>query len=79
MEHHDKQIPIWFFIGAILAVYGVLITASGILGWINPPAQKIALWELHADVWWGALLVVFGLFYVVRYWPTKEETLTGLK
>lgn len=78
MKHdHDKQIPIWFFIGALLAVYGVLITASGIYDWIHPPAHKVALWHLHAAVWWGGLLFVFGMVYVIRFWPRAGESLTG--
>jgi H+/Cl- antiporter ClcA len=77
MHDHDKQIPIWFFIGVILSLYGALITAAGIYDLAHPPAHKVALWDLHADIWWGALLFVFGLVYVIRFWPSKKETLTG--
>jgi len=79
MTEHEKQIPIWFFIGALLAFYGLLITGAGIYGWINPPPPEkmVKLWNLHADVWWGALLVIFGLVYVVKFWPSKPESLTG--
>ena len=71
---HDKQIPIWFFIGVLLTVYGVLIFASGLYGWFNPPpkAAQVALWELHADVWWGILLTVVGGVYVTRFRPGRE-------
>ena len=76
---HDQQIPIWFFIGAILALYGLLITVAGIYGWMHPPPpeQMVKLWSYHADVWWGALLVIFGSFYLIRFWPSKPESLTG--
>lgn len=74
---HEKQIPIWFFIGVLMAVYGALILGSGIYGWVYPPEKKIALWELHADVWWGALMVILGVVYVVRFRPSESETLTG--
>ncbi len=79
MHDHEKQIPIWFFIGALLALYGLLIGASGIYGWVHPPPPEkmVKLWYLHADVWWGALLCAFGLVYVVKFWPSKEESLTG--
>jgi hypothetical protein len=69
--HDDHEIPIWFFIGSLLSVYGVLVLGSGIYGWVHPPAQKLALWELHADVWWGILLLVVGLIYVAKYRPSK--------
>ena len=68
---HEKQIPIWYFIGGILTVYGVLILGSGIYGWLNPPEHKVTLWEYHADLWWGALLIVLGLVYVAKYRPSR--------
>jgi hypothetical protein len=79
MTEHEKQIPIWFFIGALLALYGLLIAGAGIYGWMNPPPpeQMVKLWNLHADLWWGILLVIFGLIYVVKFWPSKPEGLTG--
>jgi hypothetical protein len=69
----DHQIPIWFFIGLLLTVYGVLIVGSGIYGAINPPpeAQRVALWNLHADIWWGAVLLIVGLVYTTRFRPGK--------
>ncbi len=79
MHDHDKQIPIWFFIGALLALYGLIILGSGIYGWVNPPPPEkmVKLWSYHADVWWSALMVIVGLIYVVRFWPSKPESLTG--
>jgi hypothetical protein len=67
-----KQIPIWFFIGILLAVYGVLIFAAGIYyGWISPLEKKLVLAEYHVDVWWGVLLMVIGGFYVLKFRPGK--------
>jgi hypothetical protein len=63
------RIEIWFFIGALLLAYGILIMGAGIVHFFSPPAQTLALAELHADVWWGALLLVIGLVYTVKYWP----------
>jgi hypothetical protein len=71
-EHH--QVPIWFFIGAILLVYGVLIVATGIYTWAVPPEPRVDLYELHADVWWGFLLVIIGLFYCIRFNPRRAAS-----
>jgi integral membrane sensor domain MASE1 len=69
----EHQVPIWFFIGSLLAVYGVLICGSGIYRWKFPPAvDTVALSHLHADIWWGGLLLVLGLIYVVRFWPSRQ-------
>jgi hypothetical protein len=65
----EHGIPIWFFIGALLAVYGVLILGAGIYGLFHPP--QVALAGLHAGVWWGALLVVIGLGYVRAFRPRR--------
>ena len=34
---------------------------------------KVALWDKHADLWWGALLVVIGLVFVVRFRPRRPR------
>ena len=31
-----------------------------------PVEQRVALCELHADIWWGLLLVILGAFYCLR-------------
>ena len=51
MEKHHV-IPVWFFVGILLSIYGVLIFASGVVEWSNLPNTVLA--DLHAPVWWGA-------------------------
>jgi hypothetical protein len=65
------SISIWFFIGVSLLVNGVLIFASGIYELIRPPQEQTVLFNLHASVWWGALLGVVGAFYSIYYAPGK--------
>ena len=76
---HDKQIPIWFFIGALLALYGVIISIYSLVTWNQPPPDSMpaTIHNLHAGAWWGALMAVLGLFYVVRFRPRPGEGLTG--
>jgi hypothetical protein len=64
------MIPVWFFVGVLLAIYGALVLASGLSEWATPPPTVLA--ELHAPVWWGALLVVVGGAYTAAYWPRKR-------
>jgi hypothetical protein len=71
--HDERQIPIWYFIGLLLTVYGVLILGSGLYGLVQPPAHKVALWEYHADIWWGVVLLIIGLIYAVRFRPGREN------
>ena len=73
--HDEDQVPIWFFIGGLLLIYGVLIFGAGIVSWISPPPedQRVDLYSLHADIWWGLLMTVVGLIYCVVYNPRKKR------
>jgi hypothetical protein len=64
-----NKIEIWFFIGALLGVYGLLILGTGVLHLFRPPARQMALAHLHPDLWWGILLAAIGLIYTVKFWP----------
>ena len=71
MSEGKHYISIWFFIGSLLSVYGVLILGSGIWEIFHPPEHPVALAHLHAAVWWGALLIALGALYVVKFRPGK--------
>lgn len=68
-QHHIT--PVWFFVGLLLLVYGVLIFVSGLVEWANPP--DVVLSELHAPVWWGALLIVLGGTYCLIFRPRNSR------
>ncbi len=63
------HIQIWFFSGILLLVYGVLITGTGIWELSHPLLNPPVLNDLHAPVWWGAIMTVAGLFYTLRFRP----------
>jgi hypothetical protein len=67
-------ISIWFFVGAILLVYGVLILGAGVYEWLAPPEHPVVMAGIHAGVWWGALLIILGVFYCVRFAPWRHRT-----
>ena len=66
------RVSIWFFIGAILLIYGALILSVGIYHLFIPPAESAGLGYLHADLWWGALLLLWGLLYSWKHWPSTN-------
>jgi hypothetical protein len=66
-------ISIWFFVGAILLVYGALIFATGIYELFHPPEKPVVLAHLHASIWWGALLLILGAFYFWRFAPGRKR------
>ena len=68
-KHHI--IPVWFFVGLLLLIYGVMILASGLAEWSQP--SDVVLAQLHAPVWWGALLVVLGIIYCAKFRPGRSN------
>ena len=69
---HGSGISIWFFIGVLLSIYGVLILGYGIYDLASGHVAHVALAYLHAPVWWGAILLALGAFYCLRFTPGKE-------
>ncbi len=67
----QREIPIWFFIGLSLLINGVLITGAGIWEFMHPSATHVVLYQLHANIWWGAILLVLGIFYCIKFSPRK--------
>jgi hypothetical protein len=72
--HHEGSISIWFFIGISLLVNGVLICGAGVWEVFHPPANPVVLFNLHANVWWGALLTVAGLIYTIFFAPGRKSS-----
>ena len=71
---HESGISIWFFIGVCCLVMGALITGTGVYELVSPPpeAQRVVLYNLHAPVWWGALIFALGAFYSIHFRPAKK-------
>ena len=54
------MIPVWFFVGVILLIYGLIILGTGIYEFKNPPPTVLA--NTHPALWWGALLTSSAAF-----------------
>jgi len=70
--HGPGFLSIWFFIGLLLTFYGVVITATGLYELVSPPANPPVLASLHPSIWWGAVLLIIGLVYLIRFFPKKS-------
>jgi hypothetical protein len=62
---------IWFFAGIMLLAYGIVILAAGLWELVYPLPHPPTLSQLHAPIWWGALLAISGTFYTVKFWPRR--------
>ena len=69
----DREIPIWFFIGISLLVNGLLIVGAGVWEIFHPPTNPVVLFHLRASVWWGAVLLLLGILYCVRFAPGRQS------
>jgi hypothetical protein len=58
-------LPVWFFVGIIFVVYGVIILVTGLVEFSNPPHTE--LWQLHPAIWWGAVILLVGVFFATRH------------
>ena len=68
---HSSAIPIWFFIGVLLTAYGVLIFGYGLY---ELSTGTMAVQNFHASVWWGAMMLLVGLFYCIRFRPSRTNS-----
>ncbi len=70
---HGSSIPIWFFIGILLLVYGAMIFGYGLYELATGQLANVVLANLHAPVWWGGFLFVIGIFYTVKFRPGRDS------
>ena len=70
----ESHVSIWFLIGLQLAIFGVLISGVGIYGYFvpPPPEHQTVLGNLHAAIWWGALMLLLGIVYTVKFRPRSS-------
>jgi len=70
----QKRLSIWFFIGSLLTVYGIVIFGMSIYNLFHPvTGNHVILANLHAGIWWGALLLIIGLVYVFLFRPGRVK------
>lgn len=70
--HGRNLISIWFFIGVLVLIYGVIILGAALSG---DPAKgrQVVLQELRVDLWWGSLMTLLGLIYAIKFRPRKRS------
>ncbi len=70
-----SRISIWFFIGMLLTLYGIIITTASVYDVYHPfVGRETVLSNLNFGVWWGILLTAIGFvyFWVFRPWNRKN-------
>lgn len=66
MEHEQpKMRPIWYFVGLMLVAMGGVVTISGISRFFVPAETRTVLADLHPDFWWGLVMVIGGVLFLL--------------
>jgi len=70
-----ESLSIWFFCGILTLGYGIVLVAAAAcehfkLFGMSEPTTVLA--NLHPTFWWGTCLLLFGLFYTVKFRPGTE-------
>ena len=65
--------PIWYFVGLLLVIIGTIVFIAGVYTWLNPPPQQKVLAYLHPDLWWGSVMLVGGLVFLIA---NRKKTVT---
>ncbi len=60
----QKMLSIWFFVGVMLTLLGGIITLIGVY-YISNPQKSIVLYDLNPSLWWGAIMLVAGLAFLL--------------
>ncbi len=68
-----ESFSIWWFAGILLLAYGVVICTTGVWELSHPLANPPVLNNLHAPIWWGAMLAVAGLGYTIGFRPRQTD------
>jgi len=64
ISNRKKMLDIWFFVGLILLIYGLIIALTGVY-YIFGPKPTTSLGETNPCLWWGGVLIGGGIFFQI--------------
>ena len=65
----QRSISIWFFCGALMLVYGLVLLVQGVLDFSHHPRPSLPIFIRPFGG--GVLLTVCGAAYSIRFRPTE--------
>lgn len=71
----QRHFEVWFYIGVLLGLYGIMLTLAGVYQWVHPPHTVLA--SKHATFWAGCVLLIVGGTYTITSWPAKAKPHPG--
>jgi hypothetical protein len=68
-----EALSIWFFVGGLMLIYGLVLTPYGAWEWFGGHEAPTVLSNLHPTFWWGLGMTLFGLFYTLKFKPKSGD------
>lgn len=66
MKKEKRMRNIWYFVGWLLLIIGLVELTAGVYDLFFPINKNIRLTNLHANLWWGVLIVILGAVYLFK-------------
>ena len=66
-------VSIWTWVGMVLSVYGVIVTGMGVR-YLATPETATATAQYNPSLWWGALMVLAGVIFLVVGWRERKAS-----
>ena len=67
MAKNEKGLKtIWYFVGIVLTLMGALVMLAAIIDLFNSAPPKTVLANLHPGLWWGGLMILTGILYLIK-------------
>ena len=71
----EHRLSIWFFVGVVLTLYGIIILIANIPTLFSPITNpRLVLGGVQAGVWWSILLLLLGILFLILHWPGKHPS-----
>lgn len=58
-----QMISVWFWVGCMMIVYGLLVTGAGVYYLFSPPLNYAARWT-NPNLWWGIIMLIVGAIFL---------------
>ena len=59
-----------FPLGTLFTLYGLILVATGLFGGPSLPAQSLGI---NINLWWGLVMLLFGLSMLLLAWRAKPR------
>jgi len=66
-----QMLPVWFFVGVLLGIYGAIIFIVALINFHRP--NHVALAQYHPDIFGGIILLVIGGLYTALFRPGRRK------